>query len=420
MPAAERRDGGLPKRPERTTLSGILTAANITETIQYRGDFIPLSNINVLPQGRKTFEDIDILADDIASKHLMNPPLVARLTIEACGPYLEKINKIWNTKFKIDDLHKTEEKEGEYVYILIAGERRYRASKSLTEHACTRCMAQYGNKPCYSRHFTDNLMEVRVCDNISPIEAVFRQASENTYMSIPPHEEAVYYDALMRVSKEEDPSYSLSQFAKDVGRGEDKVRDAIRFCRLPIEIQEHVREGRITYGIATEIARLAEAKAPQGDIDYYITSVLAGRTTAKDFTKTISNYLGSFDKNQMSLLDLFDEGQRGQLSKGNIKRVVERDIIRAIWTWIYYFRRVTDLFNEGLLGKDDSAFSHASPLRVYRNLLNVQIDLLPHFVDLMRKPEYEETGQALAVQVLVIDSLLESAPEEISNTDLLL
>lgn len=391
----------------RPTLQEILRIQNGHESVHYRGGFIDLSGPNVLPQGRKTFVDIDILAEDIAAKNLLNPPLVARLNQESAEKYLAAINAIWNTEFKVDDLHHVnEEGEGQY-YILIAGERRYRACKTLEDHACSDCAKKFGEEGCFSRHFPKGL-EVRVCDNISPVEAVFRQASENTYMSIPPHEEAQYYDALMRAVRSANPDYSLTQFARDVGRGVEKVRDAMRFCKLPPEIQDYVREGRITYGVAVEIGRLVEANAPLGDIDYYITSLLGGRVTAQEFSKTVSKYLFNPVLDRNTLFDLeVDE----DLKRGNIKWIVERETIKAIWSWIYYFKRVISLFNEGLLGNQDSPFSSASPLRVYKTLISTQTSLLPHLRSLISQKEFDQLQAELNAQTETVDRVIELTPE---------
>ncbi len=43
---------------------------------RYEQAKLPIGAINVLPQPRKTFEEIDSLADDITSKGIMNPSLV--------------------------------------------------------------------------------------------------------------------------------------------------------------------------------------------------------------------------------------------------------------------------------------------------------------------------------------------------------
>lgn len=38
------------------------------ERIQYRPAYLAMQDISILPQGRKTFEDIDKLAEDMADK----------------------------------------------------------------------------------------------------------------------------------------------------------------------------------------------------------------------------------------------------------------------------------------------------------------------------------------------------------------
>nr|MBI5455832.1 hypothetical protein [Candidatus Levybacteria bacterium] len=47
--------------------------AKPAEIPHYEGMFIPLSAVNVLNQPRQRFENIDLLAQDIARKNILNP-----------------------------------------------------------------------------------------------------------------------------------------------------------------------------------------------------------------------------------------------------------------------------------------------------------------------------------------------------------
>ena len=396
------------KRTDRRDLHEIRTAQGKERELRYIGGFVDLDYINVLPQGRKTFEEIDLLAEDVASKNLINPPLVARLNQEGACDYLNTINSIWGTDFKLEDLTKTNEDGEEKYYLLIAGERRYRACRKLEKDACRDHAITDENNGCFSQHFPDGL-EVRICNNIPPLEAIYLQATENTYMSIPPHEEAHYYDALMRTLKRTDSNYSLAQFARDVGRSESKIRDAFRFCRIPTEIQQLVEEGHLSYGIAVEIGRLVEANVDQGDIDFYITGVLGGRYTAMEISKLVSSRLNYSSQDQGLL---FSPEADVLLKAGNTKRIVERESINAIWAWIYYFKQLINHFNQGRLGKDDSSFSSASPLRVYRNLLEVQSELLPHLQELITDAEFRKMDQILIEQEEAVGKLIELTPSD--------
>lgn len=57
---------------------------------------LPLNIINVLPQPRKTFEEINFLANDIAQKNLYNPLTIACFDREHCQKYIEPINSRLN------------------------------------------------------------------------------------------------------------------------------------------------------------------------------------------------------------------------------------------------------------------------------------------------------------------------------------
>lgn len=409
MPGVERLRQEPHSRQDRTTLQGILRDQGQQEQITYQGGFVDIDDVNVLPQGRKTFSDIDILAEDIASKNLINPPLVARLTLDGARDYLDTINTIWQTEFGTDDLVSVDEDGQDKYYILIAGERRFRACRRLEEEACQDHVQDDG-EGCFTDHFPNGL-EVRISNNIPPIEAIFRQASENTYESIPPDEEARYYDQLMRVIRDEYPDYSLAQFARDVGRSEGKVRDAFRFCRLPTQIQDHVSQGFVPYGIAVEISRLIEANADQGDIDYYVSAALGGRFTVSQMSEIVSGHLRNLSIGQESLFSM--EDQVG-LREGNVKRIVEREMVGAVWANIYYLQRIAKLFEQGHLRREDSPFSTASPVRVYRSLISTLEDLHPHLESFVHKDEHARMFEIISRQGEVADILLEDSPYTIS------
>lgn len=380
------------------------------ERIQYRGIFIPLENISVLPQGRRTFEHIDELAEDIADKGLISPPLLTRFDTESAKEYLREINKLWHRRIKIDSLTKVVEEDGEHYYVLIAGERRYRAIKALDAHACHECAKTHGPGGCFSRHFPTGL-EARICDNISPLDALWRQASENIHNSLLPHEEAIFYDNMFRVAQMKDPNFTLAEFSRKVGRGEDKVRDALRFCMLPQIIQDQVRKKQIPYGIAVEIARIAEAKIPQGDLDHYIKLAAAGNMTVGQFSRLTNRYLEIHNSGN---LGLFSEGS---LETGNVKQVVNREATRAFWVSVFYIEKIAGLFNDGLLGKEDSPFSSQGPIHALKAYVKSVSHLLPHLVDLLPDKEIENIRSQWNAHRIVIEALDKSYPNPEGETD---
>src|ERR1035437_2323984 len=139
---------------------------------KFQRHYLPLDSINIIVQPRKTFEEINELADNIAENGILNPPVILMLNKEECAEYLQTINFVWKIEYSPKDLISSKY-EGEIVYfILIAGERRFRACKILFEQGCSLCREKgkeviYGK--CFKKHFNRSTVEVRLCIGIKPI-----------------------------------------------------------------------------------------------------------------------------------------------------------------------------------------------------------------------------------------------------------
>ncbi len=401
----------LPPQAETDSLEKIL-GLNANRS-HYAEELVPFDKVNVLPQGRKTFdpEELHNLSDSIAEEGLIQPPLIIQFDPEAAEKYLIVINAIHNSRIKLADLkpfQSREDFEQQVYYILVAGERRYRSMKMLREDGCSECQEIYGKGECYSRHFSDHpdMLEARVGINVAPIQAIYRQASENIHNSLPPHEEADYYNHIFRLVRIAKPEYPLTKFAKKVGRSESKIRDALRYTGLPPEIKDGVEKGQIPYGMAVEIARLAELKVGEDDIDFYTKRALGGNLKVEDFKKLIADFLRNRSSGQASLLDLFSAEQMQALERLKIKKVVEKEIVKAIWSWIYYFSKVNSLFEDGKLGLEDSPFSAGSPIKILRRLLAEQERLMPHLQAVASKKVCEEISASIGEQVTIITEIV--------------
>ncbi len=137
-----------------------------TDDLRYRGAMLPISEINVLPQPRKTFEDIPELALDVADKGFLNPPTVARLSEEHCRNYLKVINALWGSSFTIEELAPSLVRGKVFFHVLLAGERRFRSCRLLWEEGCKKCVRKFGSEApgaCFKRHFRSDKLEVRLC-----------------------------------------------------------------------------------------------------------------------------------------------------------------------------------------------------------------------------------------------------------------
>lgn len=371
----------------------------------YVGARIPLEAINIFPQVRQTFEEIVDLAENIADHGLFNPLTVAKFDRESCQRYIAVINWLWGRDFSLDGAIPYEEEGQEVFYVLLAGERRHRACMYLKTEGCLSCQQQFGAGPCHTRHpaSADGQVDVRLCVNISPLEALFRQIAENVHMRVPVHEEAKAFYELFNLVKQADPKYSLAQFARDVSRGPDTIKNAIRFCELPEAIQSFVKNRAFSYGIACEISRLYEAGFGEDDLSWWARQAAVSVTKVDEFRATISKVINDRNNGQ-TMLDLFTREQESEMRRLAHRRVVAKEMIQLLWRDRSYLKKVKELLENGKLGKDDSPFSIASPVRYYRASIELRRQLLPLLKSHLPKAFLAEAQEILeqSEQVLAV------------------
>jgi hypothetical protein len=360
--------------------------------LRYRGATLPISRVNVLPQPRKTFENVAELALDIASKNLLNPPTIAHLSVKNCKNYLRVINTLWGTTFQVSDLVSSSVRGKKIFYILLAGERRFRACRLLWDEGCMGCVRKYRKeKPgtCFRRHFQSNRIEVRLCFNIQPLSALYIQLSENTHMRVPPEQEAYAYNQLFKLVKKANPEFTLSAFAEKVGRSPETIRHALQFCELPSVVREAVEKREIPYGIALELFRIYERKANDNDLNeelqWWVLRGITEAVTVPEFRQKVGEYLSNLDSGQKELLAIMSEAELKELKRLHIRKTVEVHALRAIWGYIGYFERVKNLFDQGLLGQKESPFSKRSPRKILRKHIAQLRVMLPHLRRLLPK-----------------------------------
>lgn len=349
---------------------------------KFTGAWLPFESISRLEQPRRTFEEIPSLADSIAVHGLANPITVAQLSEEACARYLDVINKVWGTVHASADLE-TLTLEGEKKYhILIAGERRYRAIGLLKEQGCEDCQAQEVAVSCYENHFQRSEVEVRLMANVSARDALDLQSAENIHKRVPPHEDARFLYEYYRFVKEDEPECTLRGFARGVSRGEEQVRDAIKFCELPENVQDSVKLGQIPYGIAIQISRLHKNSNPNvnvsgEELDWWVIKAITGQYKVPDFKDLIMGYIKEREGGQKSMFEIMTESQRSEFEREQRKMVVEKGILRALHSQIAYLQRVQDLYKTGKLGEKDSPYSQGSPSRLVLKLARVMYQIVP-------------------------------------------
>ena len=162
---------------------------------------IPLAQIGANPdQPRKTFteEELQELAASIKEKGVLQPILLRAVTGRP------------------------------YMYEIVAGERRYRASK----------LAGLNEIPALVKTLTDeNAMEIALIENVQ---------REN----LNPIEEAAAYKNLM-----EKCGYEMADVCRLIGKSESYIRNILRIdSHLPDDVKELVKSGEISASHARTIA----------------------------------------------------------------------------------------------------------------------------------------------------------------------
>jgi ParB family chromosome partitioning protein len=177
--------------PDISILSG-------TERVVVRQ--VPLAQIGVNPdQPRKTFTpaELEDLAASIREKGVLQPILLRSV------------------------------KNRPYLYEIVAGERRYRASK----------MAGLSEIPALVKNLADeNAMEIALIENVQ---------REN----LNPIEEAAAYVNLMNKCK-----YDMADVSRLIGKSESYIRNLIRLNALPASVKKMVEQGELSASHARAIA----------------------------------------------------------------------------------------------------------------------------------------------------------------------
>jgi hypothetical protein len=366
-----------------------------TEQLTYAGAHIPLASINVLPQPRQTFENIDHLAQNIAKNNLLHPLIVAKFPRKGAQAYLDSINQMWERDHDLTELSPTTEEGEDTYYILLAGERRFRACRHLNTVGCFECQEEYGAGPCYERHFGNNGVDVRLAQDIEPIQAILIQASENIHMRVPTHQEAHFYYLLYRTLSESEPNYPVTRFAREVGRSPDTIRSAIKYCLLPKDIQKYVEDGLIPYGVAGEIARLkSELSLEDEELTSWAVSAVVNNNRVPEFRDKVTNHINQQQSGQ-GMLAIFSVNQEEEMKRRARKDTIAKEITNVLWGNIAYFKRILKLFETGVLGSEDSPFSTGSPVRIYKALIDIEQDLLPHMRGLLTQAEQDHAESVL-------------------------
>lgn len=393
-----------PRRVAVTPLNHLIEPRDTAYHYRYVPRRLPLESIIVLPQPRRTFEYIPELATDIAERGLLHPLTVAAFDRKSFARYLDALNDLWSTNFEVSEFHPSRQRRKPTYYVLLAGERRFRAHRWLWERGCATCEEKHGPQSragaCFRRHFPDHRLTAQLCENIPPLAALCLQLAENTHNPVPEHEEARAYSLLYGAILRADPSYSVAAFARRVGRSATTVQRALRYCNLPVAVQEYVEKGYLRYGHAIEIARLMREKATERELLFWRDWAVAHRVGVEDFRRLISKNIGVLRSGQISLLQIMGVIQEEDRRRAAVRKAVAEGTIQALYAWTSYLTTILEMLRDGRLGREDSPFSSRSPCKALEKLAHLLTLILEH----LTAPVGRETRKRLtelAPQVLI-------------------
>lgn len=378
---------------------------------------LPFDSINVLVQTRKYFDPIKIinLASEIDSIGLIQPIGVAWFNKKACQGYIHLINRNRRKKYSIKKLKKYKNR----YPVLIYGEKRFRALKCIFENTEGNFTQQF---------FPAKEVRAQVFSNLTSWGFLKMQCSENIYDEPKPEELAEFYSDFYKEFKEleGDSELTLTAYAKTMGTSVSTMRDALRFSSLPKSVKAYVnsrelfnyRKSRklivkrsiknqeehdlLSYGIICQIARLHQAGLEESKLIDWCKNCLVNNYKVEKFKKIVQEYLQR--KNGISLFDEFTQAEQQTQIKNNRRRALEQKLTSAIYSEIQYIKRILYLFDNDLLGKEESAFSSIGVLKT----LKIQVDLLkknilPHIYSLVDDPYFKSAMNEAKAKNIIKD-----------------
>jgi len=358
--------------------------------------------INRLPQPRKTFKDIESLAENIGEIGLLTPLFVACFNKKECKDHLKISNSRYKKETKIKELKSFKDPTGEdFYYILISGERRHRAIELLEK-----------NGHPLEKIFPGKKVGCQIYRHLNWEDFCAIQASENIHKQLEPNEEAEFYADYLLYLREVHGQYHLNYFAKRVGRDEKTIRNAVRFFLLPSKIKEMVGNQDVRYGVACQIGRLNE----RGDVKEEQLMRIAIRAGSENWQtgkakKEIERLIGELDNRQEPIFILTEEDRERQF-KGYFRKNFTIKMTSGILDFISNLKFYNYLINNEILSKSDYIFRTNQVLKIYLKMAEEMKSSYPQLLELLKEEKEEikeivrKSGKA-AKKILVYSKLKE-------------
>lgn len=348
--------------PSATRYSAVMTLA--------WGTFGPFTQV------RKTFPDIPELAGDIARRGILNPQTVFAFPRAVAERYVAALNLMWGATDNLSTLPECTLHNEPVFYVLIAGERRFRALRYLWNNGCETCRATFGTKiegACFLRHFPHGLIPVNVKVGFTPYDALTDQFAENTHHRPRPEEEAIGFRVFYELMRVREPILTVSEFARRIGHNEGRVRAALRYTHLPEFVQAAVAEGKIPYSSAIALERYHRERSDVIELEYWLTRAIAeSEMSARRLTDLLRADLYQWRSSQMGLFGAMVT----MLQTKKVRGVFDRNIARALDRISGFLHAAISAERTGQIGATNSPLAAGSVvngvLRIYR-LLDVLV-----------------------------------------------
>lgn len=370
-----------------------------TDRAQTMSAYLPLAAISRLKQMRETFEDLAELTTSIEQKGQLAPGIAAVLTKGAAQNYVQALNAIRHTNHTLEELTEVWLDGKRRYVILIAGERRYRA--------CTMLEDAHPGKGAIGKY--RRLYSVTLYFGISIDAALEIQLQENLHKPVPPMEAALYTRDLFAWRRLHQPSLSLAQFAKSIARSDGWVRDALRFCELPIAIQQlasQKSELKVPYQLLVALERFARlmrtecgTEVSEHDLLQHVHLALARRMNAKRFRGYLNNILETKRGGQGQL---FAEMQVSTLTRAD----TDREVLPGLLQFNAYMKQLEAIRRQGAFG-DGSYLGSEDEVLGNGNAKPAQIGLLAQLGDMFQT--VAPHTEALAGKKVKLDAATDAA-----------
>lgn len=199
--------------------------------------------ISVLRQSRSFISSngIDDLVSSFAKKGQKTPGDIYAFTKVEAISYIQEINDLWNTDYKIESFNNSyiKEKKDYFYLFLVAGHRRLKACKFLK--------FDYFANLHFEKSF-EEAIEWQLAENVQREELPLLDLITSA---------TAYWIKL----KKKNPKLTMLAFAKNhIHKSVSWLTNALRFSRLPISVQDLIRKTDsnkgVNYSIMLEFAKL--------------------------------------------------------------------------------------------------------------------------------------------------------------------